>query len=136
MFDMSLGEMAVIAVLVLIFFDADQLPELMRKAGRIYGQVRSASDDLRRAFNTEVARVDADKRREELERRRQEVARIRAANRPTVAPDAAAEEVISRPDPAQAARSARSAGAAADAPMGSTSDEAVPAPRRAAGEDG
>lgn len=77
MFDMSLGEMMVIAVLILVFFQPDQLPELMRTAGRWYGKLKGASDDLRRAFNTEVARVEADKRREDLERRRAEIARRR-----------------------------------------------------------
>ena len=110
MFDLSLGEMLVIGILVLVFFDADQLPELMRKAGRIYGQIRGASDDLRRAFNAEVARVDAERRRDEMQRRREELMRARQATKlasvesepegvaravPRVAPDAAP-----RPDPA------------------------------------
>lgn len=93
MFDMSLGEMLVIGVLVLVFFSPEQLPDLMRQAGRWYGKVRGASDDLRRAFNTEVARVEADRRREELLRRREELARRRAqAEAPGPAPDA-----VSRP---------------------------------------
>lgn len=107
MFDMSLGEMAIIGVLVLVFFDADQLPELMRKAGRLYGQVRSASDDLRRAFNTEVARVDAEKRRAELMKRREEIQRIRSATRPPGEP--AEVDAVPRRDAAAEARATREA---------------------------
>ena len=79
MFDLSLGEIGVIALLVLVFFDADQLPGLMRQAGRIYAKVRGASDELRRAFNVEVARAEAETRREQMERRRENAARNREA---------------------------------------------------------
>lgn len=105
MFDMSLGEMLVIGVLVLVFFSPEQLPDLMRHAGRLYGQVRGASDDLRRAFNAEVARVDADRRRDELQRRREEMQRRRAEageaesppRRPTAAPDAVPRPPVREP---------------------------------------
>jgi sec-independent protein translocase protein TatB len=93
-FDMSLGEMLVIGVLVLVFFEPDQLPDLMRQAGRMYGKIKGASDDLRRAFNAEVARVDSERRREELQRRRDELARRRVQP----APDAVARETgVPRP---------------------------------------
>jgi sec-independent protein translocase protein TatB len=85
-FDLGLGEMLVIAVLVIVFVGPDGLPDLMRVLGRFYGQMRRASDDLRRTFNAEVARVDADKRRDELRQRRLERERARAA-----ASDAAGE---------------------------------------------
>lgn len=108
MFDLSLGEMLVIGILVLVFFDADQLPELMRKAGRIYGQIRGASDDLRRAFNAEVARVDAERRRDEMQRRREELMRARQATKLASvepegdavprAPPRSAPDVLPRPD--------------------------------------
>ncbi len=82
MFDMSMGEMLVIGVLVLVFFQPEQLPDVMRHAGRLYGKVKGASDDLRRTFNAEVARVDSDRRREELQRRRDELARRRVQPAP------------------------------------------------------
>lgn len=44
----------------------------MSVAGRYYGKVRRMSDDLRRAFNAEVARSEGDRRRAELEARRKE----------------------------------------------------------------
>lgn len=105
MFDMSMGEMLVIGVLVLVFFEPDQLPELMRQAGRLYGKVKGASDDLRRTFNAEVARVDADRRREELLRRREELARRRvqaapdAVMRPSEVPPAAPAGPATTPPP-------------------------------------
>lgn len=51
---------------------------MMRLAGRYYAKVRRASDELRRAFNTEVAKVEAEERREEMKRRREEMERRRA----------------------------------------------------------
>lgn len=69
-FDLSLGEIAVVGLLILVFFDVDQLPGLMRQAGRMYAKVRGASNELTRAFNSEVARAEADHRREQMERRR------------------------------------------------------------------
>lgn len=86
MFDLGLGEMLVIAVLVIVFVGPDGLPDMMRVLGRFYGQMRRASDDLRRTFNAEVARVDADRRRDELRQRRLERERARAAP-----PDSAGE---------------------------------------------
>lgn len=90
MFDLALSEMAVIALLVLVFFDADQLPGLMRQAGKLYAKVRGASDDLRRAFNAEVARAESDQRRVALDKRRDEVNALVEARRkpnPAAAPD-------------------------------------------------
>ncbi len=95
MFDLSLGEIAVIGLLILVFFDVDQLPGLMRQAGRMYAKVRSASDELRRAFNTEVARAEADQRRDDLMRRRDEVSRLKP-NRPSVPPRAAPDDTVMR----------------------------------------
>lgn len=132
---MSLGEMLVIAVLVLVFFDADQLPDLMRKFGRIYGQVRGASDDLRRAFNVEVAKVDAEKRRAELERRREELKRLRPAPRPDPAGADPANDAVMRPDPVAALRAARQGAVAAAIPAAAPDlpPDAAPAPEAANG---
>jgi Sec-independent protein translocase protein TatA len=79
-FDLSLGEMGVIAVLVIVFVGPDGLPDLMRVLGRFYAQINRASMDLRRTFNAEVARVDADRRREELRERREAREKARAAS--------------------------------------------------------
>jgi sec-independent protein translocase protein TatB len=76
-FGLGFQEMVVIAVLVLMFFPADDLPELMRTAGRWYARMRRASDELRRAFNAEVARAESEYRLEELRTRREAAARAR-----------------------------------------------------------
>ncbi len=77
MFGLGFQEMVVIAVLVLMFFPADDLPELMRTAGRWYARMRRASDELRRAFNAEVARAESEYRLDELRSRREAAARAR-----------------------------------------------------------
>src|SRR4051812_40493768 len=59
-FDVGLQEMVLIAVIVILFVPADEIPDLMRTLGRYYAKIRRASDDLRRAFNAEVARVDSE----------------------------------------------------------------------------
>ncbi len=79
MFDIGLQEMLVIAVLVVLFFPPDDLPELFRMAGRAYAKARRASDDLRRAFNAEVARVENEQRMEDVRRRRETAQRARDA---------------------------------------------------------
>ncbi len=66
-------ELAVIAVLVIVFVGPDRMPEMMRFVGRQYGRLRRASDELRRAFQLEVDRVDADKRATEIRKRREEL---------------------------------------------------------------
>lgn len=106
--------MLFVAVLAIVFIGPEDLPKMMRLAGRYYAKVRRASDELRRAFNTEVAKVEAEERREEMKRRREEMERRRAeANalaqaqlqnqaRPTEAPKAP-EAVPETPVPESAA---------------------------------
>lgn len=94
MFGLGFQELVVIAVLVLMFFPADDLPELMRSAGRWYARMRRASDELRRAFNAEVARAESEYRLEDLRTRREAAARARQ--------DAASAEADAAP-PADAA---------------------------------
>lgn len=78
LFDLSLGELLMIGVLAIVFIGPDDLPKMMRLAGRYYAKIRRASDDLRRAFNAEVAKVEAEERREEMRRRREEMEKRRA----------------------------------------------------------
>ncbi|MBM4394026.1 MAG: twin-arginine translocase TatA/TatE family subunit, partial [Deltaproteobacteria bacterium] len=81
LFDLGLGEILLIGVVILVFVGPDRIPELMSVAGRYYAKLRRLSDDLRRAFNAEVARVEADKRRDELEGRRKDAEAKLAAQR-------------------------------------------------------
>ncbi len=79
-FDIGLQEMLVIAVLVVLFFPPEDLPALFRTAGRWYAKMRRSSDELRRAFNVEVARAESELRVEELQARREAVRAAREAN--------------------------------------------------------
>ncbi len=74
-------ELVVIAVLVIVFVGPDRLPEMMRFVGRQYGRLRRASDELRRAFQLEVDRVDAEQRAKEIRKRREELMARRKAER-------------------------------------------------------
>ncbi len=78
MFDIGLQEMLVIGVLVVLFFPPEDLPMFFRTAGRWYAKMRRASDDLRRAFNAEVARAEADMRLDDLRQRREAALAARA----------------------------------------------------------
>ena len=66
---MGWGEIALIAVLILVFVGPDELPKLLRFLGRNYGKLRRASDDLRRTFTLEVDKVDAEARAAEIDAR-------------------------------------------------------------------
>lgn len=72
MFGLGMGEILLIAALVLVVVGPDRLPEMMRTGGKWYAQLRRAADDLRRAFVMEADRMDADERLEKLEKRRQD----------------------------------------------------------------
>jgi sec-independent protein translocase protein TatB len=78
-FDLSLGELFLVAVLALVLIPPEDLPKMFRLAGRYYGKVRRASDELRRAFNAEVAKVEAEERREEMKKRREELEKRKEA---------------------------------------------------------
>lgn len=76
MFGLDLSEMLVIAILVIVVVGPDDLPKLLALVGRYYGKLRRMSDDLRRAFNAEIARAEADERRSELRRRKEELEKL------------------------------------------------------------
>jgi sec-independent protein translocase protein TatB len=93
MFDIGMSEALLIGALVLLFIPPEDLPELFRVLGRWYAKVRRASDDLRRAFNAEVARAEADHRRDELEKRLQKA----RDTSPTLPADAAPRAMPTAP---------------------------------------
>ncbi len=53
----SLGfaEVAFIVLLALLIFGPRKLPELARSAGKAMGELRRATDEVKRTFNTELA---------------------------------------------------------------------------------
>ena len=54
MFGVSLPELLVIGVVALLVLGPDKLPELARTLGNLSGQLRRASDSLRREFYREI----------------------------------------------------------------------------------
>ena len=71
MFSMGWSEILLIGLVLLVFVGPDRLPLVLRSAGRIFGQLRRAADELRRAFVLEADRQELEKtlavRREALE---------------------------------------------------------------------
>jgi len=97
MLNMGLSEILLIAVLAIVVVGPDRLPEMMRFLGRNYGKLRRASNELRRAFQLEVDRVDAEARAAEIQGRRKALeARRKAAEL------ARAESAVAEPRPTAA----------------------------------
>lgn len=79
MLGLGLGEIVLIGFAVLLFVGPEHLPGFLRTAGKLYGQVRRASDDLRRAFFDESDRMEAADRYRVLQERRREAEEARRA---------------------------------------------------------
>lgn len=60
MLGLGFGEIAILLLLALLVVGPERLPKVVRWAGRSYGQLRRAADDLRRAFLLEADRMDAE----------------------------------------------------------------------------
>lgn len=73
MLNIGLTELLLVAALAIVVIGPDGLPELLKGMGRLYGRVRGASTELRRTFQSEVDKVMADQRAEEIQRRREEI---------------------------------------------------------------
>lgn len=115
--------MLLIAVVILVFVGPDRIPELMSTAGKYYGKFRRMSDDLRRAFNAEVARSEAERRRVELQARHKELSEKRKAREAAAREAAVAEGRTPEPPAAEEAP----LGAAAGEPDGAAPWAARPA---------
>ena len=66
------GEILLIVLVIIIVVGPDRLPQFLRNAGRIYGQLRRAADEMRRSLVLEADRQDAEQRYQEMKRRREE----------------------------------------------------------------
>lgn len=66
------GEIILVALAVIVVIGPDRLPHFMRSAGRMYGQLRRAADEMRRSLVLEADRQDAEDRYQEMRRRRTE----------------------------------------------------------------
>ena len=91
MLGLGVGELLLIAVVVLVVIPPSSLPKFMRSAGQYYGQIRRMADEMRRALVLEADRQDADERYRSMMKRRQKAeADLKKAERdsPGVAPQA------------------------------------------------
>lgn len=72
MLGLGMGEMLIVAVVVLLVVGPDNLPQFARSAGKFYGQLRRTADDLRRSLVLEADRQDAEDRYQKLQERRRQ----------------------------------------------------------------
>ena len=77
MLGLGIGEILLIAAVLLVVVGPEGLPQVFRTLGRIYGQLRRASDEMRRAFVLEADRQDAETRMEDLAARRKKAEEVR-----------------------------------------------------------
>ena len=73
MLNIGLTELLLVAVLAIVVIGPDALPDLLKGMGRLYGRIRGASTELRRTFQSEVDKVMAEQRAEEIQRRREDL---------------------------------------------------------------
>lgn len=55
LFNVGLGELILIAIIALLVFGPERLPELARTAGRLLGQLRRGAEEVQRALHEETA---------------------------------------------------------------------------------
>jgi sec-independent protein translocase protein TatB len=79
MLGIGVGELLLIGAVVLVVVGPEQLPRMMRSAGRHYGQLRRSADEIRRAFTLEADRMDAQDRAQDFQRRREAALQQRQA---------------------------------------------------------
>lgn len=72
MLNFGLGELFIIAAIVLVFVGPQRLPEMLRTLGRMYGKLRAATYDIRKEFTIEADRTVAEERARMLRERREE----------------------------------------------------------------
>jgi sec-independent protein translocase protein TatB len=102
MFNIGMSEMLVIAVVALMIFGPNELPEMLKKLGKGMREIRRASDDLKATVSLSL---------EDNERNKRPPAPVRPA--PIIAPaDGANERLAAMTDAAHAADAAETAMAA------------------------
>jgi sec-independent protein translocase protein TatB len=101
---LGIGELLVVAIVLLVFVGPERLPHVFRWLGRIYGQIRRAADEMRRAMVLEADRMDEEERLKALRERRLEAERLRKEREAAVAEGVASQrtvldEAVSKPAP-------------------------------------
>ncbi|HMV69391.1 MAG TPA: Sec-independent protein translocase protein TatB, partial [Myxococcota bacterium] len=107
MTDIGFVELVLVAVVTLVFVGPEDLPEVIRYLGKMYGQFQRMAAELRRSFTLEADRMDEERRLRDLIRRRKEAEAERRAHDEAHGTRAQPDQVD------QAARAARAAQAAA-----------------------
>ncbi len=93
MFGIGPMELIVIAIVAMVFIGPEKLPDLMRKFGKIFVQVRRQANDVKNSFNEVIHEAERDF---ELERIR-ELQRKLQATSPTQIIDAALADPVAAP---------------------------------------
>jgi Tat protein translocase TatB subunit len=75
MFNIGMSEMLVIAVVALMIFGPNELPEMLKKLGKGMREIRRASDDLKATVSLSLEDNERNKRHHRTRRRRQRAAR-------------------------------------------------------------
>lgn len=68
MFGIGMTEMMLIAVVVLVFFGPQKLPELAQQFGRFFVQMRRMTGDLRESFDDAMRKAEYDVLQEERQK--------------------------------------------------------------------
>lgn len=79
MLGLGWGEIAIVAVVVLLVVGPDRLPQFARRAGQLYSQLRRTADEMRSALTLEADRQDAEERFKKLKERREKAEAERKA---------------------------------------------------------
>jgi Sec-independent protein translocase protein TatA len=146
MFGIGLSEIAVIALVAIIFIKPEDLPAFFRKAGKFYAKVKKAYDEVNQVKDQvlheidEVAKLEDDKPLEAKPATAQEMAPKpatgEAAEAATIAPNASpsqaiaapaapAEPSLAQPEPASVSRGLSAARAASPASQGPADESSV-----------
>lgn len=78
MFGIGTMELILIAVAILMFYGPDKLPDIMRKLGKAYVQMRRHSEDFRGSFNQMIREAEDELRMEEVKKIRAELEKLQS----------------------------------------------------------
>lgn len=75
--DISGGELIIVVIAVLVIFGPKKIPEIARKIGRITGEIRKVTDDLKGEIQSGIhnieKEIDVDKIKKKIEITKEEI---------------------------------------------------------------